>query len=70
MFMMKWARCQDDSILGDIIPLAQLQALVDFTPIFGEAADHGLSKESSLECSTHFWLDKYFDKELFYVFTL
>src|ERR1700733_7026793 len=59
MFMMKRAWRQDDSILGDIIPLVQLRALVELTPIFGEAADHGLSKESSLEYSTHFWLDKY-----------
>lgn len=68
MFMMKCAQHQDHSIIGDVIPLAQLQALVKLNPIFGEAADHRLSKESSLEYSMHFWLDKYFDKV--YAFTL
>jgi hypothetical protein len=70
MFMMKHAQRGDHTIIGDVIPLAQLQALVELTPVFGEAADCRLSKESSLEYSMHFWLDKYFDKELFYVFTL
>ena len=69
MFMMKRAQRQDHSVIGDVIPLAQLQALVELTPIFSEAADHRLSKKTSLEYSMHFWLDKYFEKELFYAFT-
>ena len=55
--------------MGDIVPLAQIQALVELTPMFGDQADHRLTKESSLEYSTQIWLDKYFDKEFFYTLT-
>jgi hypothetical protein len=47
-----------------------IRALVELTPMFGDQADCRLMKESSLEYSTRFWLDKYFDKELFYALTL
>jgi hypothetical protein len=70
MFMLKRARRHDESLIGDIIPLIQLRSLVELTPVFGGKADSRLTKESSLEYSTHFWLDKYFDKEFFYAVTL
>ena len=70
MFMLKHAWCHDESLIGDIIPLIQLWSLIELTPIFGGKADSQLTKESSLEYSTHFWLDKYFDKEFFYAVTL
>lgn len=70
MFMLKRAQCQDQTIIGDVIPLEQLRSLVQLTPAFGKVADRRLAKESSLEYSTNFWLDKYFDKELYYALTL
>jgi hypothetical protein len=39
---------------------------VDLVPHFGKAADKQLSKETVLEYGLEFWLNKYFDKELFY----
>ena len=69
MFVLKRALRQDGSIIGDVISLSRLRALVELTPVFGEKADLRLTKESSLEYSVHFWLDKYFDKELFYALT-
>ena len=69
MFVLKHALHQDGSIIGDVISLSWLRALVELTPVFGEKADLRLMKESSLEYSVHFWLDKYFDKELFYALT-
>jgi hypothetical protein len=52
--------------MGDIIPLGQLRALVELTPNFGSKADPRLSKETSLEYGSKFWLDKYFDKEVLF----
>jgi len=49
---------------GEILSLSRLRALVELTPVFGEKADLRLTKKISLEYSMHFWLDKYFDKEL------
>lgn len=69
MFVLKRALRQDGSIIGDVVSLNRLRALVELTPVFGEKADLRLTKESSLEYSVHFWLDKYFDKELFYALT-
>ncbi|KAH9009323.1 hypothetical protein EDB85DRAFT_1881682, partial [Lactarius pseudohatsudake] len=66
MYLLKHARRNDGAIMGDIVPLAQLRALVNLVPRFGEEADKRLTKETALEYSSEFWLNKYFDKELFY----
>ncbi|KAH9010154.1 hypothetical protein EDB85DRAFT_1880639 [Lactarius pseudohatsudake] len=66
MYLLKRARRNDGAIMGDIVPLAQLRALVNLVPRFGEEADKRLTKETALEYSSEFWLNKYFDKELFY----
>ena len=60
----------NQDIAAEIISLKQVRTLVELIPVFDEAADCQLMKETSLEYSRQFWLDKYFDKELFYVLTL
>ena len=67
---MKHAHHHDQSLMGDVVPLVQLCSLVELPLLFGENADNRLMKESSLEYSTHFWLDKYLNKEFFYAVTL
>ncbi|KAH9018300.1 hypothetical protein EDB84DRAFT_1589970 [Lactarius hengduanensis] len=52
MYLLKRARRNGGAIMGDVVPLAQLRALVNL--------------ETALEYSSEFWLNKYFDKELFY----
>jgi polyphosphate kinase len=69
MYLLKHAQHHNKSIMGGVVPLAQIRALVELTPMFGDQADHRLTKESSMEYTTQFWLDKYFDKEVFYVLT-
>jgi hypothetical protein len=66
MHLLKRARRADRSIMGDIVPLAQLRTLVDLVPRFGKQANRQLAKETVLEYSSEFWLNKYFEKELFY----
>jgi hypothetical protein len=66
MHLLKCARRTDGSIMRDIVPLAQLRTLVDLVPRFGEQANRRLAKEAVLEYSSEFWLNKYFEKELFY----
>jgi hypothetical protein len=66
LYVLRRARRTDGSLLGDIIPLYQLRCLVSLIPRFGEKADPRLSKTSSLFYSNEFWLNKYFNKELFY----
>jgi len=66
MYLLKRAHRTDGSIIGDVVPLAQLQALVDLVPRFGKAASRQLAKETVLAYSSEFWLNKYFEKELFF----
>lgn len=70
MYVLKWAKCSNNTLLGDIVPLDQVRTLVELTPQFGDQADCCLTKTNSRAYSSEFWLDKYFTKELFYVLML
>jgi hypothetical protein len=48
------------------VPLDQIRAQADLAPRFGAKANPKLTSSTSLVYSTEFWLNKYFDKELFY----
>ena len=66
MHLLKKATRANGARIGDIVPLDQIRALVDLTPRFGSKANARLTSFSSMAYSTEFWLNKYFDKELFY----
>lgn len=66
LFLLKRARRSDGEMAGDIIPLNQLRSLVDVSPRFGEKANPRLTNANSLSFASEFWLNKYFNKELFY----
>lgn len=52
--------------MGDIIPLSGVRALVQLVPRFGPKADRRFHKTNSLDYAGEFFLDKYFDKDLFF----
>jgi hypothetical protein len=66
MFVLKRSQRSDGTTMGDVVPLRQLRTLLDIIPRFGVEASKQLTKETSLELSREFWLNKYFTKELFY----
>ena len=66
MHIVRRARRTNKDPMGDIIPLNQLRALVELTPRFGKQADRRFEKTNSLEYGTEYWLNKYFDKDLFF----
>jgi hypothetical protein len=66
LYILKRAKRANQSIVGDVVPLEQLRALVELTPRFGAQADRRLTKTNSLAYSLEFFLDKYFDKEMFF----
>ena len=66
MYLLKRARRSTGEIMGDVVPLSQLRTLINLVPRFGPVADSRLTMETSLEWSSEYWLNKYFDKELFY----
>ena len=67
LFILKRATHSNGELAGDVIPLNQLRSLVDVAPHFGEKANPQLTNTNSLPFATEFWLNKYFDKELFYL---
>ena len=70
MFALKWAVHAGGAPLGDIIPVLQLHALVDLIPRFGAQADPCLTKQTSFAYSAEFWLNKYFNKQMYYALVL
>ena len=65
LYLLKRAVRSTGEVLGDIVPLDQLRSLVDVAPRFGEEADPGLTNSNSIVFAKEFWLNKYFNKELF-----
>jgi hypothetical protein len=66
MYVMKCSIRAGGSRMGDIIPLTNLRAAADLIPHWNEKADKHLTKETSVEYSRHFYLNKFFDKDMFY----
>lgn len=66
LHILKRAKRSNQTVLGDVVPLSQVQSLLELTPRFGEKADRRLTKENSMMYASEFWLNKYFTKELFY----
>ena len=63
---MRRAKRTDGTAMGDVLPLEQIRALVVLVPRFGDKAGQRLTSANSLSYSAEFWLDKYFEKELFF----
>lgn len=66
LYLLKPAYRANQTRMGDILPLDQIRELVGLTPNFGQQANRHYDKTNCREIATEFWLDKYFDKELFY----
>ena len=52
--------------LGDVVPLSQARIPAPLVPRYGVRADPKLTSRNSLEYSTEFYLNRFFDKELYY----
>ncbi|KAH7905390.1 hypothetical protein BJ138DRAFT_1138293 [Hygrophoropsis aurantiaca] len=52
--------------VGDVIPLSQIRSPAHLIPRFGQKANIQLTKETSNQYSTSFFLNKYWNKEIFY----
>lgn len=66
MYILERARRADGTFLGDVVPLSWIRSLVDLAPRLRETADTRLSKETTMEYSTEFFLNHHFDKEIFF----
>ena len=66
MHVLRRAKRASGEYLGDVIPLSQLRAPVDLVPRFGKTANKCLSSTNCIALSEEFWLNKHWNKELFY----
>jgi len=65
-YVVKRSTRANGSRLGDIIPLLQARIPAPLVPRYGVQADPKLTSKNSLEYSTEFYLNRFFDKELYY----
>ena len=65
-YVVKHSTRTDGSRLGDVIPLLQTRILTPLVPQYGVQADPKLTSRNSLEYSTEFYINHFFDKELYY----
>ena len=68
-YVVKRSTRANGSRLGDIIPLLQARIPAPLVPRYGVRADPKLTSSNSLEYSTEFYLNHFFDKELYYFFS-
>ena len=66
LYMMKRSTWANGPCLGDVIPLLQARIPAPMVLQFGVQADPKLMSRNSLEYSTEFYLNSFFDKELYY----
>ncbi|KXN87848.1 hypothetical protein AN958_08049 [Leucoagaricus sp. SymC.cos] len=69
LYLLKRSLHANSRPIGDIILLNQIRAIIDLVPQMGQSAEHQLTKETSLSITNTAWLNKYFDKELFFALT-
>lgn len=70
LYLLTRARRTDGTVIGDVLPLDQIRAFVNLTPKFGAKADRRFTKDNSTVHCSEYFLNKYFDKELFFPLTL
>ena len=65
LYVVKRALRADGSRIGDIVPLSHCRTPVQLIPRFGAKADTRLTSSNSMEWSREFFLNAYFDKDIF-----
>ena len=65
LYVLKRALRSDQTRIGDIIPLSHCRMAVQLVPRFGTKADNRLMCTTSMEKSREFFLNGYFDKNIF-----
>jgi hypothetical protein len=65
MHILTRARHANGTLVGDIVPLTQLRAFINIIPRLGTAADPRLTKSTSTHYHSSFYLNKYFDKQIY-----
>jgi hypothetical protein len=65
LYTFKRAVRADKSRVGDVLPLSHCRVPIQLVPRFGAKADVRLTNKNSMEWSREFFLNAYFDKDIF-----
>ena len=66
MYVVKRSSRSNGTRMGGVVPLSQAQTAAPLIPKYGRQADPKLTSRNSLEFSTEFFLNHFFDKQLYY----
>ncbi|KIK15430.1 hypothetical protein PISMIDRAFT_115180, partial [Pisolithus microcarpus 441] len=66
LHILKCTKRNNGGQIGDILPLAHIRCPVHLIPCFGKIANPRLTTHTSHELSTEFWLNRYWNKQIFY----
>ena len=67
LHLLRKVKCALGQDLGEVFPLDQLKSYMHIVPRFGCAADNRLTCLNSIYSSQSFFLNKYFNKDFFYI---
>ncbi|KAG0703857.1 hypothetical protein DFH29DRAFT_981702 [Suillus ampliporus] len=70
LHVLKRSKCSNGTRMGDIIPVSQLRAPVHLVPRFGATADMRFTAYNSMEHTTEFWLNYFWDKNIFFALSV
>ena len=65
LYVFKRAFRADKSRIGDILPLSHCRMPIQLVPRFGAKADVRLTSRNGMEWSKEFFLNSYFNKDIF-----
>lgn len=70
LHVLKRATRNNREPIGDVLPLAHIRSPVHLIPRFGKAANPRLTSHTSHEVSTEFWLNPFWNKQIYYSLVL
>ena len=66
MYVVKRSSRANGTRIGDVVPLSRIRIAAPLIPRYGPQADPKLTSRNSMEFSSEFFLNKFFDKDLYY----
>ncbi|KAG9309220.1 hypothetical protein JVU11DRAFT_10937 [Chiua virens] len=70
MHVLQSVKRTNGEYLGDVIPLSQLQSPAQLVLCFNKSMNKHFSSRNSHAIADEFWLNKYWDKETFYMLSV
>lgn len=70
LHVLKRATRSNGELVGDVLPLSYIRSPVHLVPRFGKTANARLTRSTSYEFSTEFWLNRYWNKQIYYCLSL